>query len=304
MSKKIYKYISADIFDIIFNKEGFCGFKFSLPKDYNDPYELFLTIDFKNDPERVAFYNEVINSLTQFPTTCFSNSPIVHPIWAHYANNSTGLVLEIDETELLRYLPSATIDDVVYRDKPREELERFFNMAYFRKKPRDFMFLRRAVCFSAYFTKHLCWSTENERRMIITKDDVTNISGNMVFFFPVQCISSIICGSLATQGFKKKALEFAKSIGVQYLESNIGRNTSSLFFCDSRNRSYIFKNKAIRRTRGVCRKCNEPISSKEKICPWCMVTEQDVLNAASNNTLRMLHEAGLLEEYVEGFNKI
>ncbi len=51
MSKKLYKYVGPDILDVAFSKDGFCGFKFSYPKDYNDPYELFLTIDFENNPD-------------------------------------------------------------------------------------------------------------------------------------------------------------------------------------------------------------------------------------------------------------
>lgn len=42
---KVYKYFSHDVFDLIFGREKSCGLKFSLPKDYNDPYELFLALD-------------------------------------------------------------------------------------------------------------------------------------------------------------------------------------------------------------------------------------------------------------------
>jgi hypothetical protein len=87
--------------DVAFEKEDYCGFKFSFPKDYNDPYELFLTINFEDDPEVIAFYNEIVREIHQLPTTCFSNSPIVTPMWAHYAHNSKGFVIEIDEDKLL-----------------------------------------------------------------------------------------------------------------------------------------------------------------------------------------------------------
>ncbi|WP_375280062.1 hypothetical protein [Pseudooctadecabacter sp.] len=42
---KVYKYFSHEVFDLVFDREGFCGLKFSFPKDYNDPYELFLALD-------------------------------------------------------------------------------------------------------------------------------------------------------------------------------------------------------------------------------------------------------------------
>ena len=41
MSSKIYKYFSAGVLDLVFARPAFCGIKCSLPKDYNDPYELF-----------------------------------------------------------------------------------------------------------------------------------------------------------------------------------------------------------------------------------------------------------------------
>lgn len=49
---KIYKYFSYDVLDLVFAREGFCGVKCSLPKDYNDPYELFLGMDLSIPPAR------------------------------------------------------------------------------------------------------------------------------------------------------------------------------------------------------------------------------------------------------------
>ena len=45
MGKKIYKYFSAEVLELIFKREGFVGIKCSLPNQYNDPYELFLGVD-------------------------------------------------------------------------------------------------------------------------------------------------------------------------------------------------------------------------------------------------------------------
>jgi len=109
MVNKVYKYIGPDILDITFSNEGLCGFKCSYPKDYNDPYELFLTVDLEEKPEILAFYNDVINKIPQYPTTCFSRSPIVTPMWAHYAHNSKGFVLEVDEDKLKKYIAGAVL---------------------------------------------------------------------------------------------------------------------------------------------------------------------------------------------------
>ncbi len=58
---KIYKYFSYDVLDLVFAREGFCGVKCSLPKDYNDPYELFLGMDLSIPPEHLAFCHDVIS---------------------------------------------------------------------------------------------------------------------------------------------------------------------------------------------------------------------------------------------------
>ena len=93
MGSKIYKYLGADVLNIALSKEGVCSFKCSYPKDFNDPYELFLTIDFKQTPELLATYKDTIGELPQLPTSCFSRSPSVIPMWAHYAHNHRGVCL-------------------------------------------------------------------------------------------------------------------------------------------------------------------------------------------------------------------
>ena len=152
MSKKIYKYIGPNILSLAFKKNGCCGLKCSYPEDYNDPYELFLTIDFNDSPEILAFYKEVVSEIHQYPTTCFSKSPIVTPMWAHYAHNSKGFVLEVDEDKLTNHMSDASLNDVTYKNEPRSDLKGTLQMAFGRRKPRDLMFLRKGVYYAAYFT--------------------------------------------------------------------------------------------------------------------------------------------------------
>lgn len=114
---------------------------------------MFLALDFKNNKQVAAFYNEVVMEIPQYPTTCFSNSPDITPMWAHYAHNSKGFVIEIDENELKKHVEDANLVDVTYQDEPRQELQSTLDIAMYRGKPRDMMFLRRGVMHSAYFTK-------------------------------------------------------------------------------------------------------------------------------------------------------
>jgi len=97
MSKFLYKYIGPATLDKVFSELGHFTMKCSLPKNFNDPYELFLTLDFRERPEALAYYADVVGDLPQIPTTCFSRSPDVVPMWAHYAQNLEGFAIELDE---------------------------------------------------------------------------------------------------------------------------------------------------------------------------------------------------------------
>lgn len=51
MTKNIYKYAAPDVLDIILKDGGVAALKCSYPRDFNDPYELFLTIDYRTTPD-------------------------------------------------------------------------------------------------------------------------------------------------------------------------------------------------------------------------------------------------------------
>ena len=70
----LYKYVGASYLDQVVGLDGKVTLKCSHPRDFNDPYELFLAVDGNNDPEALAFYAEVVGDLPQIPTTCFSRS--------------------------------------------------------------------------------------------------------------------------------------------------------------------------------------------------------------------------------------
>lgn len=304
MAKKIYKYIGPEILDVAFSKEEFCGFKFSYPEDYNDPYELFLALDFKNNKQVAAFYNEVVMEIPQYPTTCFSNSPDITPMWAHYAHNSKGFVIEIDEYELKKHVEDANLVDVTYQDEPRQELQSTLDMAMYRGKPRDMMFLRRGVMHSAYFTKKKCWSYELERRLVVSDADVENVNGNMILYIPVKCVTAIIAGPRTKPENQDKARELCDKIGCDFFALKIGKSSSSPYFFGADDKSFYFDGSAIVDAKAWCVGCKEPINKSDEMCMWCSITEKDADYAASSNPLRALHEAGILQNYVKTFDSV
>ena len=103
MSNNIYKFVDSEYLDKVLGAGDKVTLKCSFPKDFNDPYELFLTINFKEKPEILAFYSDVVGQLPQLPTTCFSRSPTVLPMWAHYAQNLQGFAIEFDQEKLEKY---------------------------------------------------------------------------------------------------------------------------------------------------------------------------------------------------------
>ena len=105
----------------ILRRKGQVTLKCAYPEEFNDPYELFLRVTFKDDPELLAYIAETIGDLPQLPTTCFSKSPAVVPMWAHYGQNSTGFVLIFEESKLAEYFPESGFGDVDYLDEPADD---------------------------------------------------------------------------------------------------------------------------------------------------------------------------------------
>src|SRR4051794_31212825 len=100
---KLYKYLSPGNLDSMFARGGLVGLKCDFPKNYNDPFELFLGIDpTEASEEDIAYYIEILGEIPQMPTTCFSKRPDVIPMWAHYGRDHTGYVVEIDEKKLAK----------------------------------------------------------------------------------------------------------------------------------------------------------------------------------------------------------
>lgn len=136
MSKRIYKYVGPENVGKVFSSSAKVSLKCSRPENFNDPYELFLTTDFNLDPESLAAYAEAIGELPQLPTTCFSCSPIVVPMWAHYAQNHQGFAIEFSEEDLGLALPESRIDSVRYSDRPVDDFADLIARVVHIAKPR------------------------------------------------------------------------------------------------------------------------------------------------------------------------
>lgn len=305
-SLKIYKYASSQFISNIFSLPELVTLKCSLPKDFNDPYELFLTIDFDEEPDALAFYADAVGDLAQLPTTCFSRSPDVIPMWAHYAENHKGFVLEFAETSLMEAFPESGFGDVSYADAPTEDLTDLLYRAFKIGKYRYVYMLRRGVYHAAYFTKTTCWAYEQERRMVAAETEVRKASGILLLDAPVSTIKSIIVGSRAADETKVALLAKSKEIGCNYYEIRIGKSSAKPYFVDSNGNPHVFSDQELRPSDSACEECLEPLPAKSESwrCSWCEINDQLRQDAASRNPYRMLDRAGLLESYIEGMDEI
>ncbi|MGR5250414.1 DUF2971 domain-containing protein [Vibrio aestuarianus] len=296
---KIYKYFGEGVIDLVFAKDDFCNVKCSYPNDYNDPYELFLAVKRDLLPEHIAFYNEVISELPQFPTSCFSQSPIASPMWAHYANNHSGFVLEFDLEKLQEKFEGNPVWEVSYRTEPHPNLSQILARAAQTLKPRHVKELQDYTFVEAYFAKYDEWSYEKEVRFVDTLGVTTKIAEMDILEIPMSCVTKILVGPRASEEFVSKSLDVANDNGISWLKQVIGKSNPKPYFLDATKAAYRFENGELAQADKLCISCTEPLIDTDDQCPWCRVTDQHAENAAMNNPFRMLEKAGLLEKYLK-----
>jgi hypothetical protein len=298
----LYKFLGESVVDVLLNSKDDFGIKFSHLSDYNDPYEFFLTIDYNVPADMLATYKEAIGMVVKEPATCFAKSPAILPMWAHYAGNSNGFALEIDEGKLCGYLDTFAekeygFGDIDYQNEPHSNLTDLLAMAARRCKPRDMYFLYKAIKSAAYYTKTSDWSYERERRMVIGEKYLKNIAGNSILFAPKECIKSVIVGQKAKPELKEKIRTITSKIGCRFLEIVIGQSSPNPYYKNEKCETLIFDGAEISIAQHFCATCKEPTVSEKK-CSWCSITKDDEVNASSRNAFRIFHNHGILGDYL------
>lgn len=296
---KIYKYLGPDILEKSLKEENFCSFKCSYPKDFNDPYELFLTIDFNQEPDLLACYMEAIGEIPQLPTTCFSKSPSVIPMWAHYAHNHRGVVVEIDTDILKSLLPDIMFGNVEYRDEPFDGLLDLLRRLHLIGKPRYFVMLQKGVLSAAYFTKQGCWSYEQEVRVVAQEEDVSVFGDLQLLKLPIECITALIVGHNADKEIKDKISKTADEISTAYYEMKIGKSSAQPYFVDSSGEVHEFNGTEIAEFQYSCGNCGEPAHNESDLCPWCSITDDNIESARFNSPARIFSHFGLSDAFKE-----
>lgn len=304
MTRKLYKYLGPELAGVALSEDG-ATLKFSLPREFNDPFELFLTVDRNSPPETLAFYEEAIGQVEDMPTTCFSSHPDIVPMWAHYGRNGQGFVIEVDE-DLLRAEVGdhCAIQDVMYRDSSPDGLAETLARAQYRQKPRDVYFLHNAVYNAAYFTKATCWSYEKERRLVLNDArPLLQVGGASILRIPRKCVTAVILGSNVDTDTESKLRSYAAKIGCEVYECRIGRSSITPYFTKLDGSTYLFADGAISRATNSCQACGEPLEEGSR-CSWCRIQEADRQLAAQSNPWRLIASAGLLQDYIDSMNAV
>ncbi|UWQ94572.1 DUF2971 domain-containing protein [Rhodobacteraceae bacterium M385] len=301
---KIYKYFSSDVMDLVFQRDDYCGVKCSLPKDYNDPYELFLGVDLDVTTESLATYQDIVQELPQFPTTCFSKSPNVAPMWAHYAQNHSGFVLEFDASTLQETFEEIEICDVDYKAGPNPSLASSLERVAATKKPRHAVWLRQQVLTEAYFSKYQDWSYEQECRLVDRNQYVEDVAGNDILFIPTDCVTAMIVGSKIPEDKKAISIELCQENDIDWYQLSIGKSLALPYMRSTGESVFIFEKGEVTEALGICESCSEPIPSGGDLCVWCSITESHADDAARGNPFRILDHYGQLESYFEGVRNI
>lgn len=304
MTRKLYKYVGPELAGIALSSDG-ATLKFSLPREFNDPFELFLTVDREAPPEALAFYEEVVGEIEQMPTTCFSSRPDVVPMWAHYGQNGQGFVIEIDEDALSAEFGDVNvIQDVSYRDSSPDEIALSLARAQVRQKPRDVYFLRNSVYRAAYFTKATCWSYEMERRLVLNDaSKLLDVGGISILPIPRQCVTAVIIGPNTDADTESELRSYAAEIGCSVYKCMIGRSRITPYFTNSEKSTFVFADGSVSGAAHCCQSCGEPVDDGAS-CSWCRIEEADRWLAAQSNPWRMIDSVGLLGQYIDSMNAI
>ncbi|WP_370034222.1 DUF2971 domain-containing protein [Qipengyuania mesophila] len=225
-------------------------------------------------------------------------------MWAHYAQNHSGFVVEFDVDKLRDSFPEVGFHDVEYMDEADSSIEQMIARVATTLKPRHAVWLRDAVLARSYFSKHTSWSYENEIRLVASGDEVEDVGGISILFIPLECLASIGVGKNFPDEMVQASQEIADRAGIDWFREVIGKSHPQPYFTNVDGEIFVHNGDGIYGADHKCPSCEEPIAAEAELCPWCAITDDDRLLAARSNPFRMLDSVGALDRYMEGIEQI
>jgi hypothetical protein len=293
----LFKYLCPDGALKVFEHDAELALRFELPRDYNDPYELFLQAEPPFESEDVrAFYDFFLGEVAQAPVSCFSKRPDSVVMWAHYGRGGAGICIGFDEDRLAEQFPIAFVDDVEYLDRPATVESSIVNRAFLTGKNRHALRLLDIGHRAAYFIKRSDWRYESERRLVVPPEAVEDQNGVLIARIEPQALRYIILGARVRPDVRTLCETRADDYRVPLLELKIGKRTYEPLFIDAGTSSAIWSGARFEPLESVCETCSEPTDiSMGGQCEWCSISDEDRQSASGRSLLKILLDRGIVE---------
>ena len=165
--KKLYKYeiIDDKRLEALENNEIW----FSNPDKLNDPFDSYGVCFDKNAADKKDIEGYIEGLRDNIKVCCFSEELNSMPMWAHYADNHTGICIEYDFSKL-------DYDDKFskYIFPIRYRREKYDITEFLRKVFEENAEERMYLLFFLMQIKHLSWNYEKEWRIILKANENKN----------------------------------------------------------------------------------------------------------------------------------
>lgn len=297
----LFKYLSPEGAAKTLEDEACLHLRFAYPNTYNDPYELFLETDPPlDDCAERAFYDVLVGTIPQLPTTCFSHVPDSVTMWAHYCREHTGACLVIDEDALVECLEITYVEDVEYSDNPAQISAGGLSFALATGKNRHAVAVRAQAHRAAYFAKRLEWRYEQERRCIVDSRSVEDRGGHLIADIDCSTLRGLIIGARADDALHGLCEVRATEAGIPLMVFRNGRRSYQPFFTRTHNDQVLVWGDGEFVETPSCKECGEPgVLDDDGECHWCSITEGERNEAMTSNAMFLFESLGVTEPTVE-----
>ena len=284
----IFKYLGPAGAARVLEHDDSLSIRFGLPRSYNDPYELFLQPSTPLASEELrAFFEFFFGRVVQAPVSCFSVRPECVPMWAHYAQEGTGIVLGFDEDALATEFSLAYFTDVEYSDAPATIDSDLIDWTFTTGKRRHAIRLLAHAHRAAFFIKRLEWQYERERRLVVATDEVSDVGGILLAPIAPTALRFLILGTQIAPDLRNHCEQFAARHGIPLLEFFVGRKHYEPIFRRSGSRPLRWTGTEFEELTTACSACSEPADDIDPtgLCVWCRISEGARRAAAKKSML-------------------
>jgi hypothetical protein len=155
----------------------------------------------QKEPAGKRLHEDLRECLSTSKILCLSDSPVIQPMWGHYADSNKGAVLELRTVASLDS-PYRVAQKVAYQDHPPDLYdEEFIIKLLSGEESSDPIGVRDKML----FTKHTNWSAEREWRLVSGDGRFPEEAAEDISFHRAE-LESVIVGARAESEFLDRVL--------------------------------------------------------------------------------------------------